>query len=77
MPQPNVRDTYNQDMMEKFHIYHKSRAHLYPVEYGIVRANAHSTRDQVLHTWNTQHPDIFHLNPADPAVIVTSIDLTN
>jgi len=77
MLQANIRETYNQDMMEKFHIYHKSRSQLMPIEYGIIRANIHSTRDQILDTWNKKHPDVFHLQVKDPSVIVTILDLTN
>ena len=77
MRQANIRETYNQDVMEKFHLYHKSRANIYPIEYGIIRANINSTREQVLAIWNTNHPDIFNLKTEDPDVIVTTLDLTN
>lgn len=77
MRQANIRETYNQDVMEKFHLYRKSRAHLNPIEYGIIRANINSTRDQIIQTWNSSHPLTFNLKTCDPDVIVTTLDLTN
>ena len=74
MKQENIRSTYNQDTMTKWHIYHKSRAQLFPVEYGIIRASTNSTRDQVLLKWNEFHPDTFRVNLSDPNILVSELD---
>ena len=75
MKQKNIRTTYNQDMMTKWHIYHRSRAQLFPVEYGIVRASTNSTRDQVLLKWNEFHPATFRVDLNDVNIFVSELDL--